>query len=145
MSKAPKSAKSNPSNKSGKPPAASGNSPSNPPASKPPTDAQRPTLRSQFATDPEMVELVQMFVTELPGRINALNSAWSEQRVSDLTRLAHQLKGASTGYGFPTIGQAAATLESRLRSMPGTPSLEALAKEFRSLVDLCSRACVRGR
>ena len=105
-------------------------------------------LVSQFANDPEMGELVQLFVSELPARLDALSAAWSQRRIADLTRMAHQLKGAGGGYGFPTIGKAAAALECSLRTL-GTSAndntLEQVTQEFKQLVQLCSRASASGR
>jgi HPt (histidine-containing phosphotransfer) domain-containing protein len=100
-------------------------------------------ILSDFAADPEMAELVELFVTELPTRVAALNAAWSGKRLTDLTRLAHQLKGASAGYGFPTIGNAAGALEAGLKKLDAATaqaSVERLAREYRELVDLCDRA-----
>jgi histidine phosphotransfer protein HptB len=104
-------------------------------------------LVSEFASDPDMAELVDLFVTELPTRVAALDAAWSGKRIPDLTRLAHQLKGAGAGYGFPTIGTAAGALESRLKQLDATgtqSSIERLAVEYRELLDLCARACQKG-
>src|SRR5262249_9539441 len=101
-----------------------------------------------FANDPEMAQLVQLFVSELPGRIDALAAAWAERRTTDLTRLAHQLKGAGGGYGFPAIGHAAGALEAGLRSLPApgdTAALDRLKSAFAALMDLCAKASVRGR
>lgn len=104
---------------------------------------QHPII-SDFAGDPEMVELVELFVGELPARIRALESAWNERRIQNLSRLAHQLKGSCSGYGFPDIGSAAGSLEERLRQAAdadASASLSRVATEFRTLVDLCMRAC----
>jgi len=102
----------------------------------------RPII-SEFATDPEMSELVQLFLSELPARITALESAWRERRVQNVSRIAHQLKGACSGYGFPDLGSAAAVLENRLRSMgesEAEAALENASGEFKVLIDLCARA-----
>src|SRR5712671_2494588 len=98
-------------------------------------EPSRPIV-SEFATDPEMAELVQMFITELPGRVASLHAAWTGKKITELTRMAHQLKGASAGYGFPTIGQAASALESRLRQLDvatAQASVDKLAAEYREL------------
>ncbi len=98
---------------------------------------------SQFANDPEMAELVELFVTELPTRVNALQAAWHAGRIADLARLAHQLKGSSAGYGFSSIGDAAGALEGKLLSLRDSESeaaIDGLSAEFRKLVDLCARA-----
>lgn len=95
-------------------------------------------LRSTFADDPEMRELIELFVQEMPARIRALEASWDERRTADLQRLAHQLKGASAGYGFHPIGAAAARLEEPLKR--GEADIDRLREEFRELVELCSRA-----
>ena len=107
-----------------------------------PGNASRPII-SEFATDPEMADLVQLFLGELPQRISAMETAWRERRVQSLARIAHQLKGAGSGYGFPTIGTAAGSLEDRLRLLSETDAagLQRAAAEFKQLIDLCSRAC----
>jgi histidine phosphotransfer protein HptB len=104
-----------------------------------------PRMVSEFAADPEMAELVQLFISELPARVAALNQAWTTRQINDLKRLSHQLKGASAGYGFPALGQAAATLETQLKRLDAaTPAVEALAGQFQELIDLCSRVCTKG-
>ena len=108
-----------------------------------PRPGPRPIV-SEFATDPEMSDLVQLFLSELPARVTALESAWRERRIQNVSRIAHQLKGACAGYGFPALGTAAATLESRLRSMNDTGAEAALEKataDFKALIELCARAC----
>ena len=97
---------------------------------------------SDFASDPEMGELVQLFVSELPQRVESLRDAWAHSQIDMLLRLAHQLRGASAGYGFPTIGRAAERLETdprRVGAAGATPDLESIAAQFRDLVDLCNR------
>jgi len=103
-------------------------------------------LVSSYQDDPDMVDLVREFVGEMPRRLVALEAAWRERQVNQLTRLAHQLKGCCAGYGFPRIGVAAATLEERLRALESPAAeqqLEALKREFAELMDLCARASVK--
>jgi HPt (histidine-containing phosphotransfer) domain-containing protein len=107
-----------------------------------PRPGQRPII-SEFATDPEMADLVQLFLSELPARITALESAWRERRIQNVSRIAHQLKGACSGYGFPDLGSAASVLENRLRSMTegeAEAALEKASGDFKALIDLCARA-----
>ncbi|MFM9996361.1 MAG: Hpt domain-containing protein [Phycisphaerales bacterium] len=89
-----------------------------------------------------MSELVGFFVEELPARLEALRSAWTGGKTTLLARLAHQLKGAGSGYGFPQIGEAAARVEAALAgtSASSPPDLAAVNKQLRDLVDLCTRA-----
>lgn len=98
-------------------------------------------LRSTFAHDPEMVELIQEFVAELPKRLDAIQKAYRDGAAQDLKRLAHQLRGSAGGYGFPDVSDAAATVEDRLRAMneTGDASLRMVEREVAQLVHLCSR------
>lgn len=104
------------------------------PSSNPP--GQR--LVSTFATDPEMAELVGLFVGEIPDRIRAIQEAWSSGSLAELARVAHQLKGSCGGYGFPSIGDQAARVEGLIKS--GTSDLESVRHEVDGLVELCRRA-----
>ncbi len=94
-------------------------------------------LRSEFAADPEMLELVELYVADMPDRVALLRRHWDAHEAEDVRRIAHQLKGASAGYGFPTVGEAARELEEALKDE--TQELERLAAEFDALVDVCSR------
>ena len=100
-------------------------------------------LVSSFVDDPEMTEIVGLFVRELPARIEALRAAWSSGEAPALARLAHQLKGAAPGYGFAPIGEAAEALERGVRALRGggAPELARLRAEFDELVRICGRAC----
>lgn len=98
-------------------------------------------LESQLANDPEMTELVQLFLSELPQRIDAVSRAWEERELATLKRLAHQLKGSCAGYGYPSIGAAAASVETDLT---GDAPLEKVAKDVDELLALCRRAMSPG-
>jgi len=100
-------------------------------------------LRSDLVGDPDMAELVDLFVTELPQRMKAASEAWSDQRLEDLRRMAHQLRGAGASYGFPTIGDAAGRVEDSLRVLPHLGMADELRDVQRvvdELTDLCRRA-----
>ncbi len=105
-----------------------------------PRPSQAVPLRSQFADDPEMAELVELFVDELPQRIQSLRAAFESRDAQSLRRLTHQLRGASAGYGFPAIGEAAGAVESRLRTDPAPEALDGLNRQLNDLIDLCARA-----
>lgn len=80
--------------------------------SSPPTSR----LTSELEGDPDMQELVDEFLAELPQRVAAVQTAFDQGNHVVLARIAHQLKGACAGYGYPTIGLAAAKLESTMNS-----------------------------
>ncbi|HRJ49439.1 MAG: Hpt domain-containing protein [Phycisphaeraceae bacterium] len=96
---------------------------------------------SEFADDPDMRELVAMFLDEMPDRIGMIEAASREGRVGDLRRLAHQLKGAAGGYGFGVVGEAAGRLEEALtaEASGSEPSadLVAIRAQVEELLDMC--------
>ena len=66
---------------------------------------------SQLAGDPELRELIELFVHELPQRLAKLRLAACANNLPEVGRLAHQLKGAGGSYGFPVLTEAAHELE----------------------------------
>lgn len=99
------------------------------------------TLRSDLADDPDMSEVLELFICELPRRVETVLNAWTTGEVQGLKRIAHQLKGSCAGYGFPTIGSAAERVEAKLDA--GT-ELKNIRLEVDELVDLCRRAARGG-
>lgn len=103
-------------------------------------------LRSEFAGDPEMREILELFVQEMPARITELEASWANGELDKVGRLAHQLKGAGGGYGFPVISDAAAALEQSIKGLDGAPTgavLASMKEQVDALVDLCRRASAR--
>lgn len=97
---------------------------------------------SQLANDPDMVELVEMFVSELPNRVEAVLQHWQNRDFRELRRLIHQLKGSSGGYGFSQLGRAAAELEHDLGKIIDRTEQNELNKVkdgIDELVRLCQR------
>ena len=72
-------------------------------------------IRSTYEDDPDMLEIVREFAGELPARVAKLESHLAAGEMRELQTLAHQLKGAGGGYGFPLITELAASLESALK------------------------------
>ncbi len=99
-------------------------------------------LQSIYASDPDMAELVALFSSEMPSRVNAISEAWKTSDMTLLARLSHQLRGASAGYGFPTLGTAAGKLEDLIKaSQPDAAArLGDIERQVRELIDLCRRA-----
>lgn len=103
--------------------------------------ATPPVLRSTFAGEADMAELVSLFVSETPARVQMLQRLWEEQAMEDLCRVAHQLKGAGGGYGFPSITDAARRLEDSIRSLGhgGPGGTDQLRSSFDHLMNLLRR------
>ncbi|MBL0921120.1 MAG: Hpt domain-containing protein [Phycisphaerales bacterium] len=93
-------------------------------------------LRSIYRDDPEMAELIELFVGELPERVRALREFFDAGDLASLQRLAHQLRGASGGYGFEPLGFRAEQLESALKA---DADAEVVRKRVDELIALCSR------
>ncbi len=96
------------------------------------------SICSKYADDPDMIEIVELFVRELPSRVDALREAFTRDNQDALRTLSHQLKGAAPGYGFPSIGEFAGRLEATLRS--NGASGEAVRGQLEDLIALCERA-----
>lgn len=92
---------------------------------------------SELASDSEVAELVEMFVSELPKRVAAIKGMLDTNNLAQLTVLSHQLKGSAGSYGFPTIGVAAGGIEKASRRRD---DLDAIRAEIDKLADLCNRA-----
>ena len=91
-------------------------------------------IYSELAADPDYGELVEMFVAEMSERIEGLQTQFAARDWQQLTRTAHQLKGAGGSYGFPTITPVAARLEDATRRNRPEDEIEQCLAE---LVSLC--------
>jgi len=97
-----------------------------------------PNAFSLDINDPEDAELIEYFLGELPDRIDSIMVAFTNDDFEGLGRLAHQLKGAAPGFGFPQIGSEASKLEDQLReSNDPSESIESLRSQVESLISLC--------
>ncbi len=95
--------------------------------------AQRSTLRSDFAGDTEMREVLSGFVNGLPAQVNQLEKLLAENDITSLRRAVHQIKGSGGGYGFMPLTEVAARAEQRISE---TESVEAATAQVRDLIDL---------
>src|SRR5687767_9534646 len=79
------------------------------------SETRKDILISDLAGEPDPADLVELFVNNLPIRVQAIRRACSEADLATLIMLAHQLKGSAGGYGFPAITEAAANLEASIK------------------------------
>jgi HPt (histidine-containing phosphotransfer) domain-containing protein len=94
-------------------------------------------LYSTLADDPDLAEIIELFVQEMPERIARLLDRYRKSDREGLRRVAHQLKGAAGSYGFAPISPAAARLEGAIvQSRPE----EEISRAMDELIDLCRRA-----
>lgn len=94
-------------------------------------------IYSDLGGDPDLGDLVALFVEEMPARTAALRSHWASGDRETLRRAAHQLKGAAGSYGFAPISQAAAAVDAAVRS--GVSDAE-LAELVERLITHCLSA-----
>lgn len=99
-------------------------------------------LVSTLANDPDMVELVRFFVDEIDDRITTIQMTAQSDDITGLRTVAHQLKGAATGYGFEPISHTAGELERLIDETDSLEVTEAIQQQVDELIDLCRRASI---
>ena len=93
-------------------------------------------IYSALAADPDLGELVGMFVDEMSDRINALETQARSRDWQQLAQTVHQIKGAAGSYGFNAITPYAVRLENAAKN--GCQEAEILSALY-ELLDLCRR------
>lgn len=93
-------------------------------------------IYSRLGDDPDLGELVTEFVAELPDRIATLEAEASRSNWAQVTRFAHQLKGAAGSYGFDALTPYAKNLEAASRD--DVDAANAL-RTLHELIDICRR------
>ncbi|WP_158264866.1 Hpt domain-containing protein [Blastopirellula marina] len=93
-------------------------------------------IYSDFGSDEDLAELVEMFVDEIPARVQSMLDAAESSDWEQLGRIAHQMKGAAGSYGFGEVTNVAARLEHACRE---GDSPEAIQRGLQDLVTICLR------
>ncbi len=94
-------------------------------------------IYSTLGSDPDLGELVELFVDEMPDRVKNLTTLLEQADWEELRRAVHQLKGAAGSYGFDAISPSAAVLEDKIRA--GHPEDE-IRQAVEELCDMCRSA-----
>ena len=102
----------------------------------PPNVTPAEPLYSSFGADPDLGELVELFVREIPLRIEELRAGVDTANWSDVRRVAHQLKGAAGSYGFDEVTPYADCVESLVRRQEPEEQIRGAVE---SLVAICRR------
>jgi histidine phosphotransfer protein HptB len=92
-------------------------------------------IYSEFADDEEFQELIELFVNAIPHKREQLSLFHNSNDIEHLQRIAHQLKGAAGGYGFPGLTDVSASLESACKNN----SLEDLDEKVNELLEYLFR------
>lgn len=96
-------------------------------------------LYSEMRNDPDMAELVDLFTSEMPDRLRQVRTAWETSDLTTVQRLAHQLRGAACGYGFPALGKVAGALEDSLRANKAAALSNEVLISYREFTNVCQR------
>ena len=91
-------------------------------------------IYSVFGDDPDLGEIVSMFVEEMPSRVDNLLKLLNRGDRELLGRCAHQLKGTAGSYGFDQITPSAARLE---RALVSNEPEDAIYSAVQELATLC--------
>jgi len=94
-------------------------------------------MYSSLGSDPDLGEIVAMFVDEMPGRVALLSDLLSAGDWEGLRRTAHQLKGSAGSYGFDPISPCAGDVENAVRNDQPEEQIRAAVE---ALIDMCTRA-----
>jgi len=92
-----------------------------------------PVVYSEFHHDPDMTEIIGEFVSQLPERLVEMRQAAENGLWDRLQRMAHQMKGAGGGYGYPALTRVARELETHARRR----DREATVLDLAALTGLC--------
>lgn len=101
------------------------------------TSAADEPLYSPLSEDPDLRDIVEMFVDEMPDRTARFVERLNASDWEGLRRLSHQLKGAAGSYGFRPITDLAAEVEQAVRTSCPEEKIRQLVDD---LVSLCGRA-----
>ena len=92
-------------------------------------------ITSEFADDPDMAILIAEFVASLPGRAHAILDRINQGAIEQARTMAHQLKGAGGGYGFPQVTDAARAVDLAIRER----RIDDAHTAAEALITLCTR------
>lgn len=96
-------------------------------------------IYSQLIDDPDLCDLVKMFVDEMPARIEQLLKDFNAKNWDKLKNTAHNLRGAVGCYGFCEITPAVGKFEQALND---DISEDDIRQTLEELIDLCKRMAV---
>lgn len=92
-------------------------------------------LISSLADDPELVQVLDIFIDTLPEMLDSIRTAWRENNMETLKRHIHELKGAGDSAGFPIVMQHAVHVEHTV----ATGEADQLAQAVEELLGLCEQ------
>ncbi|MDP6542599.1 MAG: response regulator [Phycisphaerae bacterium] len=92
------------------------------------TERSSEVIHSEWEDDPELADILNDFVESLPAKLAAMREALANNCYDEVRRIAHQLKGASGGYGYPGLTEASRGLENAAHAQCRETTLLALVQ-----------------
>lgn len=80
-------------------------------------------------------ELLRGYLQRLAERRGQIARVHTEGATTDLRRIAHQIRGSASSYGFPALGQAAARLEEAIDQAQPAQVTEGRVSELLAMAD----------
>jgi len=96
---------------------------------------EKPVVSTLLDEDPDMLDLVEMFVEKLPATIEKIIAAFKEQDMSALKTDVHTLKGTSGNYGYQELFE----LMKRIEFLIVTGDRDAIGQILDSMPDYIER------
>jgi HPt (histidine-containing phosphotransfer) domain-containing protein len=96
-------------------------------------------IRSLFANDDVISEILPDFVRNLSGYVDKMRAAIERGDKVQAARVCHDLKGTAGGYGYPQISASAQLLEETLKTEAETTHQMLLVDQ---IATLCQQALV---
>jgi HPt (histidine-containing phosphotransfer) domain-containing protein len=86
-----------------------------------------------------MLEIIEMFIDGLHERLESIQTAFDDRILTTVSGIAHQLKGAAGGYGYPTLSERAFEVEQLAKQNAPDQQIE---ESLTLLIEQCHRAIV---
>ncbi|MDR1053381.1 MAG: Hpt domain-containing protein [Planctomycetaceae bacterium] len=97
-------------------------------------------IYSSIADDPDIYDLVAMFIDEMPERISRFNALMKSGDNEGLLHFAHQFKGSAGSYGFVELSHAAEEVVTAIKTKQPENQIVTLAQ---NLINLCKSASIK--
>ena len=87
-----------------------------------------------LAEDPDLIDLIDRFMSRLPGMRDLIQQAYKQHNEEELSNLIHQMKGVGGGYGYPMLTELCVNIEIQIKDN-NEDSLVILLKEFNQMAE----------
>jgi HPt (histidine-containing phosphotransfer) domain-containing protein len=95
-------------------------------------DKLRAQILPEFRADPEMSQIAEEYILEIPGMLQAIREGLEKPDLDEVRRNAHTIKGSSGTFGMIHLGLIAGELEAACKR---GESLDVLKVQAQKLFD----------